>query len=263
MTRMNQLNALGAMVANLSFLLIAAALCACTTTIPKLPVNEFKTPVVVEAPLNTVLSVAAGERMFVRGALFEIDALAIDRDIESTIPNSMSTTLKFSIKKCDLLLNYQTKTHLYFCAPRGNVEVSHPRLGLVLSPDDYVGIRKSKHNNKLEWFIDNSGFYSSKGFDGTWIWSRELKEKEVDLKQSKARILEKTGEWVALYYAGFFDGKVHFELEDSSDLSGKRREFQFNVDPSGKETKAAIKGFQFEIIAVDNLALKYRWIAVD
>ena len=263
MTRMNQLNALGAMVANLSFLLIAAALCACTTTIPKFPVTEFRTPVVVDASLDKVFSVPAGERMFVRGSLFESDALAMDNDVELIISGSVAIPFKFTIKKCNLLLTYQTKSDLYFCAPRENIEPSNPRLGLVPGPTDHVGIRKCKYSGELEWFVDDTVARNSKGIDGTWIWTQPVPRKEVGLKPCRVSFFDKTGEWVALYYAGFFDSKVHFELEDSTDLSGRRREFQFNVDPSGKETKAAIKGFQFEIIAVDNLALKYRWIAVD
>jgi hypothetical protein len=237
----------------------------CFPHVARQPVDDLARVVVVDAPLDVVLSVSAGERMHVRGSLLEVDALGMSGSMDSTMPGSLPTPFRFKIEQCDLILEYQTKEHLYFCAPSANAQAFHPTKPSlsVLAHDDSVGVRKSKKDGALEWFVDNTRYNNRKGNGGDWIWSRAVRADDVLLRPTSVRSLGKAGEWVALYYAGYYDQKVHFELEESWNRTGKRLEFQFNVANPNQVTSLAIKGFELEVLQVDNRSMSYRWVAVN
>ena len=256
----------GLVVRGLCCFLLIVVCSACMGIKVKSPVNEFRSQVVIEAALNKPLSVAAGERMFVRGSLYEIDAYSVETDFESTMPNTDFAVpggpFRFAIKKCDLVLQYQTKDYLYFCAPKTHVDSSHPSTFGLERVEYDAGLRKSKVDGTLQWFVDNSARWTSQYFAGSWVWARNIEPQDAVVSPHRVRLIDPKGDWVALYYAGYFDNKIHFELEESSGGDIGRRAFQFNVGQPGESIKAAIKGFVFEVDRVDNLSMTYRWIAV-
>ena len=95
-------------------------------------------------------------------------------------------------------------------------------------------------------------------------WHRTVTTAEESrIERTTGQFLDNSGDWAAFYYAGFFDDKVHFELEESS--SGEqapRRAFKFNLRDEGP-TRIAIKGFKLDIVSVDTEQLTYQWVSID
>jgi hypothetical protein len=248
-------------------LLIVLALTCLTSScggpsIGRRGVEELKTPIVIDAQIDETLEVSAGERMFVRGSMFEIDCLKMNSGIESKMDGYMGVDFDFAITATVLTLAFQTKHHLYYAAPPETITATYNGAS-VFGAGDFAGIREDKVSETLAWFIDNSKTNLRSGYGGDWVWTRPY-QAEVEFERTRTKLLDTSGEWVALYYAGHYDGKVHFELEEATGPDANtRRDFQFNLNGDKSPTRIALKGFKLDIISVDNVSLTYRWVSID
>ncbi len=89
-------------------------------------------------------------------------------------------------------------------------------------------------------------------------------EEEGSLTRSSTNIVNPRGQWIALYYAGYHSGQIHFELEDNAEArTASRMAFHIDIDPQNLPMQAAIRGMKFEVVGVDAVSLKYRWIEIS
>ena len=167
--------------------------------------------------------------------------------------------IEFEILETTLRLQYETEKHLYFCASRSkascktNVSGLKPHVGSAL-----IGVLKSRKTETLEWFVR---------WHGREVYSRPVKPEDgVVLNEIWEEVaeLDPGGEWVALYYGGFVDGKIHFELLESRGPDADvKREFKFNLNEDGSPTRIGVKDFVFEVLQVDNVRLEYKWVSIE
>ena len=233
------------------------------TNIGRQSLGTLRTEISVDAPLEVQMGAAAGERLFVRGAMYEVPCLATAQDHSSKMNGFLGIDFDYSVKASTMRLAFQTDQHLYYVAPRNLVSAEYNGTS-VLAEEDQVGVRESKTGGRLEWFVDNTIHNNRGGAPGDWIWHRTVTTaEESSIERTTGQFLDDSGDWVAFYYAGFFDDKVHFELEESSaGEQGPRRAFKFNLSDEGP-TRIAIKGFKLDILSVDSEQLTYQWVSID
>ena len=208
-------------------------------------------PIIVEAPTDAVKRASAGDRMFIKGTLFEVDCISIPRKVRRNIGR-----YSVLIEPTQLPLTFQTPAHLLYVAPRDSVLKASFTSQIISPYVTHVGIRENKSTGELSWFIDSQfGAYAEREYTST---------QNIEHERKKVTVFSDSGEWSGLHYDGFYDNKVHFELlESGGSASVERRKFQFNLTEGEASTQVAIKGFVLEILAVDNLGLQYRWIRID
>jgi hypothetical protein len=233
---------------------------SCASKIGRKNASEFRRPVTLEAPIGEVLKATAGERIFLRGDFYEVDALAMSDSFTASMDGLMGIDFTFSIEKSTLPLSFHTDEHLYFAAP---MHLSSATSGSrnILATGDTVGVRQSKETGEREWYVDNTRENHNRGATGDWIWTRPCRPEDgVSFKDAKAAVFNEGGDRVSLYYAGYFDGKVHFELESATGHdTSPLRQFQFNVSEEETPLTIAIKEFELEVVSVNGASLRYRW----
>ena len=230
--------------------------------------REFRESTTVKPTIGEPKSASVGERLFVKGAgaWFRYPKMKMNSGVTVELPARGAVkgkTVKFEIQRTTLNLKYQSDKHLYFCAPRtlvsceSNLDSYKSRL-----PNVIIGVLKSKQTARLHWFVllpSTSFWVPSQRYSRPVKPEDELVETWEDIAE-----LDPGGEWVALYYGGFVDGKIHFELEESKGPDANvRREFKFNLNKDGSPTRIGVKDFVFDILKVDNVKLNYRWVSIE
>ena len=223
----------------------------------------------VKMQINTPLSATVGERLWITaGSWFRCPIYEMGSDVLIEIPGRDGQkwkTAAFEIKKTTLTWKFQTENHKYYCAPKTKaswVDRKTDDGDEDLSFERYMGVRRSKQTGILEWFAIL--IYSPK----TDRPRREVYFRKVRLDEEEELTLnfkpryDPNGAWAALYYLGYFDKKIHFEWQASSEDSdtGLQRVFQFHLDKDHPPTRIVVKDFALEVLDVDNVKLRYQWI---
>lgn len=201
------------------------------------------------------LSVTTGESIFVEGDYTLRDAAILSSRIRSTMPGSMMIPFAFSIEPGELRFRIASGNFEYFCARPESSSASFPGLGIVVLPEDCVGIRRDKVSGTVEWIVDNS-FHNGADRSLTWVWHRranssELKTIKFEAKEQVAdATLRKT-----VYFDGYYSGLLNFTYLDGD----RKREMKFDYSGSGGKMLGML-GKKLLILGADSVDLKYMWV---
>ena len=197
--------------------------------------------------------------MLARTTFFEVESLVTKAANSFTISGyNIGVNINVTVAPTTLPLCFQTEEHLYYVAPFGAISYTG---NYSIDELDFVGLRVSKEDGGLSWFLDQN---SRSRYPRSHNTRYTAKASDVVYSTARSRVTGRDGQTTALYYRGYFDGKVHFALQDSAEHSGGDRElFQFNIDQAGLPELIAIKGLTLEVVAVNTTHLECRWIEIQ
>ena len=222
-------------------------------------------PHAVTPPLYTEFVASAGDRLLVHGEIFDVPMIQLQYPVEVPVyaPEYLSGQYRIRLEASVLQLTTRTDRYSYFDASPRYYSVSHGGVWSEPRTGDRVGIRRPHGVGCDEWFL----------FLRSWGRSRESAVSfsvPVSVQDSSlfhdgiAQITDPNGEWRRLVFAGFFDGKVHFELEETHGPdSHVTRNFQFNLNQDDSSTLIGIRDYRLEILSADTVQMKYRWLALE
>lgn len=210
------------------------------------------------ADLNKELVVNIGDSLFVSGEYIEGEAIIIGETFNSTLPGSMMIPFPVTINEGIIPLTEIRDDGKYFCADLNQATASFPGLGSVVRKGDCIGIRINE--GKLEWVVDNSNY--NRGMET--IWTRDISEKELEtIKfQENTKTPFKIKSLRKIIFDGHYKDVLNFTLEEYFYNNVDKKRFHFDLEKN-KPTIVGIKGNIFEIIDVDNVKMKYKWIKFE
>ena len=210
------------------------------------------------APLGEVLSVNIGDHIFVEGEVARVPVLVMSNGIQSTMPGSYGVPFSFSVNQTDLYLRFERGANQYFCASNSERSASFPGLGSVVSPNDCIGVRRSKSTGQLDWVVDNS---IHNGMNT--VWSRKVKPgDDVSFDERTMTVNDSRADMDVIYFQGFHSGLLHFEYHEFDDGDSRVQDFKFDFPPKEGDSVYGVRGKVFEVVDVDNTQLKYSWITI-
>ena len=125
-------------------------------------------------------------------------------------------------------------------------------------PGDAVGVRVSKQNGQREWFVDNSTYNGMET-----IGTRPIRSDDgVAFFEAEIPVFDSNTSTTEITFDGFFNNLINFTLTEHEGKQVRIQQFHYYPDPGGRPTKIGFKGMILEAISVDNLGMKYSWIAV-
>lgn len=235
--------------------LLAILLGGCQST-PKADDRSLKAqwrPGSFIADQENVLSASAGANIFVSGDVFDVPAIRVGEPFSFAGPGGVQIDFPIStvpmIEETGSQLLYIHDSPISYTTRRGKVKP------LV------IGFAESKSNPeevRVYWKQpEDSFFYGQRSDEVPLINS-------TTLQRTRTNFVNPSGRWITLYYAGYYNDQIHFELEDSSDRSSASRlNFHFDIKRELLPMQAAIRGLVFEVSTVDAVSLKYRWVKIS
>ena len=216
-------------------------------------------PVTFDAPLEQPLTVRVGESLFVRGSLFRVDAYELQEHVQVEFPREGYPPLRMEIAPCTMPLTYYTEDFYMYVAPGSALSVTSERTPAI-EEGDGAGILRHRTSGNLYWFIDNHNY---RGAKFGYLYRVPLEERPARITEKTMEVTDYLGDWVELYYAGYYNNLFHFELRQMRNGAQDTREFKFNPDPSGGPTLVGIQGLLLQIDHADNVSMTYRWKSID
>jgi hypothetical protein len=208
------------------------------------------------APLDQELSVNTGEAIFVEGRYIEGEYIDLPQSIDMMIPGSLMIPFPVHIDSGRIELTKIRGDWKYYCADEGRAAASFPGLGSVIRQGDCVGIRVSSNAARKEWVVDNSNYNRM-----NTVWYKSLNQDErtkyspvASSKPFKIQGLRR------IVFDGYYGSQLHFTWEGESTRFRESKEFVF--DFAGRPTILGIKGNQFEVVAANNVRLRYKWLTL-
>ena len=201
---------------------------------------------------------SAGDSIFVHGQVGRIEAFEMSAGITSTMPGAYGVPFDFSIDRSQLQGVFQTANHQYFAAPSEASRASHSLVGNVLAQGDSVGMRVSRTTGEHEWYVDNSRYNRS-----DTVWHRVVKKEDgVEFVPTSVGTIDSQSNLTTITYDGYYSDLLHFTFEVVEGGELEETEFKFDVE-EGEITPVNIRGNIFEVLGVDNLGMRYRWVKVS
>lgn len=223
----------------------------------KRPVSTVEERISFTEQVGVELYANTGDSIFVSGSIGKVEALSMSGSIASTMPGGYALPFDFSIARSDLRLSFQTDGHLYYAAPSDKSAASHGLLGNVLRSGDSVGIRVDKTSGEYEWYVDNSNYNRMRS-----CWSRRVREDDnITFTKTKVTVVDGSSALKEIVFDGFYNGLIHFTFRDSVGGKSVEKQFAFNV-VNDKPTTIGIKGNMLEILTVDSVGMKYKWLRI-
>ena len=214
------------------------------------------TELTVKPDLQIELYANTGDDLFVEGTAIQAKALRMSAPFSGSIPGAYGLPFDLSIAQTDLIHQFSTAIHDYYVAEYELTDSRHSMLGKVIVPGDMAGVRVNKKTGRQQWFVDNSRYNRH---EAVWIGDVdpsdgvEFEEVSVMLTSNKSRL--KT-----LRFAGHRSNQVQFELTDRQGRTVTEDSFTFDLADSGTTT-VGVKGYVLEVLDVDNVGIRYRWIS--
>lgn len=240
-------------------LVVTAFLAGCGSAPPRTYPNysvEFER---FSAPLGEDLYVDVGDHIFVEGEIARAPVLQMSGGIASTMPGAYGVPFSFRIDQTDLALRFERGIHEFFCAPTDSRSASFPSLGVVVSPNDCVGVRRNKSSGLLEWVVDNS--YHNNGM--TTVWTRKIKPGDgVEFSESMVVVEDNRADMEAIYFQGYYSDLLHFTYHKLDNGRPSQQDFKFDYPPKEGEAIYGVRGKVFEVLDVDNTQFKYKWVSI-
>ena len=78
-------------------------------------------------------------------------------------------------------------------------------------------------------------------------------------KSTSVMAADDSMELMLIIFDGYYSDLLHFTLEERKGGKKNNREFKFDYPPSSGEPIYGIKGYQFEVLAVSNSSMSYKW----
>ena len=241
-----------------SYLVLSLLLFLCSCQAPAARVrgvDDYLTREATTAPLGELLEVAAGQRMLVSAGLRKLPTWELASPIRASIQVNSWLTVDAVISGSSLVLEYQTDGYLYFSAAPGDIVL---RVEGDRRPCSSAGIRESKATGELEIFVDLFDWLQKSR--RRWVFA----PLEAALKEEPVRGYSEVPDlatWEAVYYGGFYDGKLHLEVEmPGDDEPLRRRLFEFDLDRSRLPEEVAFREYRMEVVSVSNSRLGFRWL---
>ena len=208
----------------------------------------------------------AGDTILKKGAMKPSSIYRMSNKIKSSIPGSMGINFAFRIDQCDLSFYFETDYHTYYAAPYGLFNATFSLYGNVVDPNDKIGIRVSKADNSIEWFVDNSIW--NKMAPGSVIWTRKVKPQDgVEFEILEGPPVPDISSGITeVVYDGFYNNLIHLTLRRIAFLPQEQvseTKFHFNPESGGGVTTLSMKGLVLNVGNVDNLGIKYDWVKTD
>jgi hypothetical protein len=131
-------------------------------------------------------------------------------------------------------------------------------LGKVIRPGDSVGVRLSKLTGQKEWFVDNSVYNGMET-----IWARPVRNEDgVTFLDIEVPVFDSNTSTAGITFDGFFNNLINFTLTEREGQQEQIQQFHYNPEPGGGPTKVSFRGMILEVLSVDNLGMKYRWLSL-
>lgn len=203
------------------------------------------------------LTVEVGDAIFVKGSYVKHPAFELRQRYEGTIPGAYSIPFSFWINPSTLHAAYSRGSRDFFCAPPSKRSASFPGLGVVVEPNDCIGISRDQETGDLRWVVDNSHYNNQ-----TTVWSKPVSPEDRALLQE--RTPNRPSQWLSgmmIYFDGYYSDLLHFRVVDHTGNSSQ--EFRFDYPSKTGSSVYGIRGNEFEVLDVSNTEMTYKWIRVD
>lgn len=214
------------------------------------------TELTVRPKLLVEMHANTGDDLLVEGTAVQAKALRMSGPFAGSIPGAYGLPFSLSIAQTDLVHQFSTGAHDYYVADYELVDSRHSMIGSVIRPGDMAGIRVNKKTGGKQWFVDNSRF---NGYETVWAGSVQDSD-GVEFEEVSVLIVNNQSRLRTLRFAGHRSKQVYFELIDRQGSSSLKDSFAFDLADAGSTT-IGVQGYILEVLGVDNVGLRYRWIS--
>lgn len=242
--------------------LLAALLAACVLAAAascgvgrRYPANNM-TELTVKPDLQIELYANTGDDLFVEGTAVQAKALRMSGPFSGSIPGAYGLPFDLSIAQTDLVHQFSTAIHDYYVAEYELTDSRHSLRGKVIVPGDFAGVRVHKKTGQKQWFVDNSRYNRQET-----VWAGNVNEEDgVEFEETNVVLVNNRSRVKTLRFAGHRSNQVQFEFVDRQGQAVTEDSFTFDLADTGTTT-VGVKGYVLEVLGVDNVGIRYRWIS--